>query len=132
MLKRSPTWLGSSRRRTPRVTMPRVIGIDPGTVSVDVCGLDDGRVFLDRSLPTAEALADPSVIVSVLEDAHRAAPLDLVAGPSGYGLPLTAARDLTEVDFRLAYLAAEAEPGGIGELRRLMRALGQSSFPIVL
>src|SRR2546426_115244 len=41
--------------------MPRVIGIDPGTVSVDVCGLDDGHVFLDRSLPTVEALAHPSV-----------------------------------------------------------------------
>jgi predicted butyrate kinase (DUF1464 family) len=112
--------------------MPRVIGIDPGTVSVDVCGLDDGNVFLDRSLPTAEALADPSVIISVLDEAHRTAPLDLVAGPSGYGLPLTAARDLTETDLRLAYLAAEGEPGGIGGLRTLMRALGQSSFPIVL
>ena len=26
--------------------MPRVIGIDPGTVSIDLCGLDDGRLFL--------------------------------------------------------------------------------------
>src|SRR5438034_10605237 len=89
--------------------MPRVIGIDPGTVSVDVCGLDDGHVFLDRSLPTDEALAHPSVLVGLLEEAHRVAPLDLVAGPSGYGLPLTAARDLTEADLRLAYLAAEGE-----------------------
>jgi predicted butyrate kinase (DUF1464 family) len=112
--------------------MPRVIGIDPGTVSVDICGLDDGALFLDRSLPTADALADPTVIVDLLSQSHRAAPLDLVAGPSGYGLPLTRAADLTENDLRLAYLAADGEPGGIGGLRSLMRALKQSALPIVL
>src|SRR5713101_1765222 len=112
--------------------MPRVIGIDPGTVSVDVCGLDDGRVFLDRSLPTSEALAEPSVLIALLDEAHRTAPLDLVAGPSGYGLPLTAARDLTETDLRLAFLAAEGESGGIGGLRSLMRRLARSSTPVVL
>jgi predicted butyrate kinase (DUF1464 family) len=112
--------------------MPRVIGIDPGTVSVDVCGLDDGSVFLDRSLPTSEALAHPSEIIELLDDAHKAAPLDLVAGPSGYGLPLTAARDVTEDDLRLAYLAADGEPGGIGGLRSLMRMLARSSTPVVL
>ena len=109
--------------------MPRVIGIDPGTVSVDVCGLDDGQVFLDRSLPTIETLAHPSVLVGLID---AAAPLDLVAGPSGYGLPLTAARDLTEADLRLAYLVAEGESGGIGGLRSLMRLLAQSSTPVVL
>src|SRR5688572_31018646 len=36
----------------------RVIGIDPGTVTIDLCGLDDGRVFLDRALPTAAAVGD--------------------------------------------------------------------------
>ena len=112
--------------------MPRVIGIDPGTVSVDVCGLDNGRVFLDRSLPTAEALAEPSALVEWLDAAHRAAPLDLVVGPSGYGLPLIAARDLTEADLRLAYLAAEGESGGIGGLRSLMRTLARSSVSMVL
>jgi predicted butyrate kinase (DUF1464 family) len=112
--------------------MPRVIGIDPGTVSVDVCGLDGGRVFLDRSFPTSEALAEPSVLIALLDEAHRTAPLDLVAGPSGYGLPLTAARDLTETDLRLAYLAAEGESGGIGGLRSLMRVLARCSTPVVL
>ena len=112
--------------------MPRVIGIDPGTVSVDICGLDRDGVFLDRSLPTADALADPARLVALLEDAHRAAPIDLIAGPSGYGLPLTSARDLTDEDLRLAYLAGEGESGGIGGLRSLMRALARSSLPVVL
>src|SRR6186997_3445927 len=112
--------------------MPRVIGIDPGTVSVDLCGLDAGRVFLDRTLPTTDALSDPRLIGSVLDEAHRAAPLDLVAGPSGYGLPLTAARDLTDADLRLAFLAAEGEPGGIGGLRALVRSLGRLSSPVLL
>src|SRR5438876_166401 len=112
--------------------MPRVIGIDPGTVSIDVCGLDGGRVFLDRSLPTSEALASPSSLVGLLDDANQDAPLDLVAGPSGYGLPLVRARDLTEHDVRLAQLTAEGETsGGIGGLGALMRMLSRSSLPIV-
>jgi hypothetical protein len=90
--------------------VPRVIGIDPGTVSIDVCGIEDGRVFLDRSVPTAEALAAPDTLLALLD---AAAPLDLVAGPSGYGLPLVAARDATETDLRLACLAAPGERGGI-------------------
>lgn len=109
--------------------MPRVIGIDPGTVSFDLCGLDDGQLFLERSLPTADALADPTILVDQLDEAM---PLDLIAGPSGYGLPLTAARDLTEHDLRLAYLSADGESGGIGGLRSLMRALARSALPVVV
>jgi predicted butyrate kinase (DUF1464 family) len=112
--------------------MPRVIGIDPGTVSVDLCGLDAGAVFLDRSLPTADALSSPAAIVDVLHAANQTAPLDLIAGPSGYGLPLARACDLTDADLRLAYLAAAGESGGIGGLRRLMRALAESGLPIVV
>jgi len=109
--------------------MPRVVGIDPGTITFDVCGLDDGRVFLEQSFPTSEALADPALLVGILE---RAAPLDLVAGPSGYGLPLTRVQDVTDADLRLAYLPDQSSSGGILGLRRLMRALAQSSVPIVL
>src|SRR5881296_280678 len=109
--------------------MPRVIGIDPGTVSIDLCGLDDGRVFLDRTWPTAEALAEPARFVADLE---AAGPLDLIAGPSGYGLPLTRVQDATDGDLRLAFLAAPDERGGIGGLRALVRALARSSLPVVL
>ena len=55
--------------------MPRVIGIDPGTVTIDLCGLDEGRLFLGRALPTAEAL---SVAADDVEIVEAAAP-DLVA-----------------------------------------------------
>src|SRR5258707_14168142 len=109
--------------------MPRVIGIDPGTVSIDLCGLDDGRLFLDRSWPTAEALSEPARFVAELE---AAGPLDLVAGPSGYGLPLTRVQDATDEDLRLAFLAAPGETGGIGGLRELVRVLARSALPVVL
>src|SRR2546422_583968 len=109
--------------------MPRVIGIDPGTVSIDLCGLDDGTLFLDRSWPTAEALADPAPFVAELE---AAGPLDLVVGPSGYGLPITRVQDITEEALRLAFLAAPGETGGIGGLRNLVRALARPPLPVVL
>src|SRR6266581_1476209 len=109
--------------------MPRVIGIDPGTVSIDLCGLEDGRLFLDRSIPTSDALADPARFVRLLEDAG---PLDLVAGPSGYGLPLTRARDATDGDLRLALLAPPGETGGIAGLSALLRVLARSPLPVVL
>jgi predicted butyrate kinase (DUF1464 family) len=103
--------------------------MDPGTVTIDLCGLDDGRVFLDLSLPSSEALTPSSRIPDVLE---QHAPIDLVVGPSGYGVPLRDARDLTEADLRLAFLAAEGESGGIGGLRALVRALGRTSMPVLL
>jgi predicted butyrate kinase (DUF1464 family) len=109
--------------------MPRVIGIDPGTVSFDLCGLDDGRVFLDKSIPTADALADQSLIAGLINDSS---PVDLVAGPSGYGLPLKKLRDVTETELRLACLAPRGEGGGIGGLASLMRALAQVSVPVVV
>ena len=109
--------------------MPRVIGIDPGTVSIDLCGLDDGHVFLDESLPTSTAMAAPDAILARIESAGA---VDLIAGPSGYGLPLISASDLTDNDLRLACLAAEGEAGGIGGLRRFMRTLAKSTAPVVL
>jgi predicted butyrate kinase (DUF1464 family) len=109
--------------------MPRVIGIDAGTVSLDLCGLDSNEVFLDRSFATQELLAEPAILVGLLESA---APLDLVVAPSGYGLPLTAAQDLTDTDLRLALLAAEGESGGIGGLGALLRSLARTSLPVVL
>ncbi len=108
--------------------MPRVVGIDPGTVSIDLCGLEDGRVWLDQTLPTREALQDPSALATLL---NSGAPPDLIAGPSGYGLPLLRADQATEKDLQLALLAPDDGVGGIGGLRSLMRSFAGSGLPVV-
>ncbi|MFL5493677.1 MAG: DUF1464 family protein [Gemmatimonadales bacterium] len=108
--------------------MPRVVGIDPGTVSLDLCGLEDGRLILDATWPTAEALAEPRQLVERL---LAMGPLDLIVGPSGYGLPLRRASEATEEELRLAFLAAPDDPGGIGGLRSLARMLGATELPVV-
>ena len=107
---------------------PRVIGIDPGTKSIDLCGLADGNVWLDRTIPTREALARPDAFLALLTEGGTP---DLIAGPSGYGLPLIQAREITETDLRLALLAAEGEAGGIGGLGALLRVLVKSALPVV-
>src|SRR2546429_8368034 len=91
--------------------MPRVIGIDPGTVSIDLCGLEDGRLFLDRSIPTSDALADPARFVRLLEDAG---PVDLVAGPFGGGPPRPPPRGAPG---RGPRAAPPRPPGGAGRPR---------------
>ena len=108
---------------------PRVLGIDPGTVSLDLCGLDSGQVWLDQALPTRALLKTPERLLRLLE---RAGPVDLIAGPSGYGLPLRTLAEATEADLRLALLAPRGEPGGIGGLRRLARLLAGLRVPVVL
>lgn len=108
--------------------MARVIGIDPGTVSLDVCGLNDGRLALDLTWPTEQVLTDPDGFLAALT---APGPPDLVAGPSGYGLPLRSAGEADEEDLRLAFLGAPDEGGGIGGLRAFARRLAESGLPLV-
>ena len=108
--------------------MTRVVGIDPGTLTIDLCGIVDGQLYLDRSWPTAQALSEPASLVEILT---TSGPPDLIVGPSGYGLPLRRAEEATETDLRLAFLAPPGETGGIGGLRGLARALAGSGLPVV-
>ncbi len=108
--------------------MPRVVGIDPGTVSIDLCGLEQGKVWLDRTLPTAGTLQDPSTLIGLLSESG---PVDLIAGPSGYGLPLIRADRASATDLRLALLSEEHADGGIGGLGSLLRWFAGSGLPVV-
>jgi len=107
--------------------MPRVVGIDPGTLSFDLFGLDDGRPFLDESLPSADVARSPTALIERL---RAVSPLDLVVAPSGYGLPLVPVSQVTDDQLDLCILATAGDrdqPELVGALRPvvgLMRSLG--------
>jgi predicted butyrate kinase (DUF1464 family) len=106
--------------------LTRVAGVDPGTVSFDVCVLDDGEVAFERSFPSA----DPSLVSALIEHG----PFDLVLGPSGYGLPLVPASEVGERELSLMVLVRADEPEdrvGIAGMRALIRALIASGLPLV-
>ncbi|HBY94087.1 MAG TPA: DUF1464 domain-containing protein, partial [Chloroflexi bacterium] len=116
--------------------MPRVIGVDPGTLSFDVVGLDDGRLFLDATIATNDLGRTPAVLAELLV-AH--VPLDLVAGPSGYGLPLRRADEIGDVEIGLMLLSKpgrqsvpdDAAQATIGGMRRMIAALQATGLPVV-
>jgi predicted butyrate kinase (DUF1464 family) len=108
----------------------RAVGIDPGTKSFDVCGLEGDRLFLDRTIPTADLSANPQVLVDLL---RAAGPLDMVIGPSGYGLPWIAARDLGPRHVNALLLSEERDSGRaavIGGMRRMLGLLKESGLPV--
>jgi predicted butyrate kinase (DUF1464 family) len=111
--------------------MPRVAGVDPGTVSFDLSVLQDGEPVVEQVFETSALSRDSSPLLHTLA---RHGPYDLVYGPSGYGLPLVAAPDVGERELAEMVLVrpdeARAE-AGIGGMRSLLRALARSGLPIV-
>jgi predicted butyrate kinase (DUF1464 family) len=111
--------------------LTRVAGVDPGTVSFDVCVLDDGDVILERSFSTEAVGADPAPLVETLAE-HG--PFDLVLGPAGYGLPLVAAEQVGERELELMVLVRADEPEGrvgVVGMRTIIRALIAAGLPLV-
>jgi predicted butyrate kinase (DUF1464 family) len=111
--------------------MPRVAGVDPGTVSFDLCVLEGGEPVVEQVFATG-ALSRNSR--PLLETLARHGPYDVVYGPSGYGLPLVAARDVGDRELAEMVLVRPDETHadtGLGGLRSLLRALAGSDLPIV-
>lgn len=111
--------------------MPRVAGIDPGTLSFDLCILHDGEPALERVFDTGSLSDSPAPLLDVLAE-H--APYDLVYGPSGYGVPLMPAAQVRERHLAEMVLVrpddARAD-AGIGGMRSLLRTLASSGLPVV-
>jgi predicted butyrate kinase (DUF1464 family) len=112
--------------------MPRVVGVDPGTESFDLCGLADGQVFLEASIAADAARQAPAVLVDGLE---AALPLDLIAAPSGYGLPLVpvAAVDRTQLDLAALVRPEDRhQPERVGGLRAMVELMRARGLPAIL
>jgi predicted butyrate kinase (DUF1464 family) len=74
----------------------RVVGIDPGTHSFDLFGMEDNReIIVDESITSEEVFQKPYILIEALEGLM---PLDIIIGPSGWGIPLKGIEDITEND----------------------------------
>lgn len=110
--------------------MPRVAGCDPGTSSLDILALENGRVVAQVRIEPNELRANPTLPTRWLTE-HG--PFDLIAGPSGYGLPLVRAEHCTDQQLALMSLVRPDEPGatGVGGFSATVRALRDSGLPVV-
>lgn len=85
---------------------------------------------MDESIPASEVGADPHVLVDLMQSA---APLDMVVGPSGYGLPWVNVLDIESWQTDLLLLSNEQDRGRttiIGGMRRMLDLLRDSRLPI--
>jgi len=110
--------------------MPRVAGCDPGTSSLDVLVLDDGTVADQARFEPDQLRSDPAAPVRWLQ---ARGPFDLVAGPSGYGLPLVRAADCTDAQLALMSLVRpdDRAAGGVPGFSAVARAFRDSGLPVV-
>jgi predicted butyrate kinase (DUF1464 family) len=111
--------------------MPRVAGADPGTSSLDLLVLDGGAVADQARFPPQQLDADPAAPIRWLRERG---PFDLIAGPSGYGLPLVWAADCSDRDLHLMSLVRPDERGqarGVVGFSSLVRAFRDSGLPVV-
>jgi predicted butyrate kinase (DUF1464 family) len=101
----------------------RVIGIDPGTGSFDFFGMDGDRVIIDTTVLVPAVAENPRIL---LDTVKSILPLDMVVGPSGYGIPVTPIKDMTDKELNLMVPDDKSIPlyDGIRMVLRLMKAEG--------
>jgi len=76
----------------------RVVGIDPGTYSFDLFGMEDNqKTIIDETIKSEDIFKNPHILIKKLEELM---PLDAIIGPSGYGIPLKNIKDMTEDDIK--------------------------------
>jgi predicted butyrate kinase (DUF1464 family) len=109
----------------------RVVGSDPGTSSLDLLLLCDGAVVDQIRLEPAQLREDPEIVTNLLA---RWSPIDLVAAPSGYGLPLVRGDAFTDDHLEQMALVRPDERGrdsGVIGFRSWVRAFVRSGAPLV-
>ena len=104
----------------------RIIGIDPGTGSFDFFGMDGGKIILDTSVPVPEVAQNPNVLVDTVKSVF---PLDMIVGPSGYGLPVTPIKNMTERELTLMVPDDKSIPLYDG-IRMVLRLMKKEGFPV--
>ena len=112
--------------------MVKAVGIDPGTMSMDLYGFDDesGEVLIDEAIPREEITANPKIVVNrLLELQEKVGKIDAIVGPCGYGMPLKKACETSDSDIALATFVTREDVERrlrIVGLRGLMKVLRET------
>ncbi|MCX6355873.1 MAG: DUF1464 family protein [Candidatus Aureabacteria bacterium] len=105
----------------------KIIGIDPGTKSFDFFGKEGDETILDYSIPSPDVAAHPEII---LDTVMREMPLDIVIGPSGYGLPLIKISDAEEEDLNLMLPVDYGDVSVNEGIKRVFRLMKDEKLPV--
>jgi len=105
----------------------KIIGIDPGTKSFDFFGKEGGEIILDCSIPSPDVAAHPEII---LDTVMRQMPLDIVIGPSGYGLPLIKISEAGEEDLNLMLPVDYGDVSVNEGIKRVFRLMKDENLPV--
>jgi len=106
--------------------MVRVIGIDPGTKSFDLCGLDDEKIILDVSISTKDINKEPALLSNIIIETGA----DLVVGPSGFGVPVTNIKDIGERELFLMSLIKKEDRKSLLGLRASIKQMQDDKLPV--
>ncbi len=104
----------------------RVCGIDPGTGSFDFFAMDGEKVILDTTVPVPRVAENPTVLLDTVREIF---PLDMIVGPSGYGVPVTPIKDMTERELNLMVPDDKSIPLYDG-IRMVLRLMKEEGFPL--
>jgi len=112
----------------------KIIGIDPGTKSFDLFGIEFSnnkeKIFLDETIPSEKVAQDPGIILTEIRNYLR---VDAVIGPSGYGLPLTKLADAGDNELNQILPIEGENTGGVSVnegIKRLFRKMKEMRLPV--
>jgi predicted butyrate kinase (DUF1464 family) len=113
--------------------MVTAVGIDPGTKSMDLFGFDDAsdEVVIDRAIPRVEVTKNPEIVLDAIGALDRE--IDVIVGPSGYGLPMVKASEAAEGEINAATFITQADVArrlNIVGLRELMFLMKKSNLNV--
>jgi len=114
--------------------MIKIIGIDPGTKSFDLFGVefikDKERIFLDKTIPSEKVARNPEILLSEIKPYL---PVKAIIGPSGYGLPLTKLANARENEINQMLPMEESDTGGVSVnqgIKRLFWKMKDMKLPV--
>lgn len=102
----------------------KVIGVDPGTKSFDIFGLENDAICIDTSILTKTVFESPQNVLEIIKSQE---PFDYLAAPSGFGLPFRKVQELTEKDIFEMVLRKPKSTATIG-LQSVIEALRKTSW----